>query len=57
MKRCYGYGQVLYMGLERNATELWLRCLAYNLRRAERLLVAHMPVAGWSVPYDLLSPQ
>ena len=50
LKRCYGYGQVRYMGLERNARELWLKCLAYNLRRAERLLVAHMPVPGRSVP-------
>lgn len=38
LKRGYGYRRVRYMGLERNATELWLKCTAYNLRRAVRLL-------------------
>ena len=38
LKRSYGYRRVRYMGLEPNATELWLKCAAYNLRRAERLL-------------------
>lgn len=50
LKRCYGYGQVRYMGLERNATELWLKCIAYNLRRAARLLFADNPVLGRSAP-------
>lgn len=40
LKRGYGYRRVRYMGLERNATELWLKCTAYNLRRAVRLLPA-----------------
>ena len=50
LKRCYGYGQVRYMGLERNATELWLKCLAFNLRRAARLLFVDAPVPGQRVP-------
>ena len=50
LKRSYRYRQVRYMGLERNATELWLKCLAYNLRRAERLLFADAPVPGRSAP-------
>lgn len=50
LKRCYGYGQVRYLGLERNATELWLKCIAYNLRRAARLLCADAPVPGRSAP-------
>ncbi|MDE2867873.1 MAG: hypothetical protein OXR64_07200 [Chloroflexota bacterium] len=28
---------VRYLGLARNAVELWFKCLAYNLRRAARL--------------------
>ena len=50
LKRCYGYGQVRYMGLERNATELWLKCIAFNLRLAARLLFADAPVLGRSAP-------
>ena len=50
LKRCYGYGRVRYMGLERNATELWLKCIAYNLRRAARLLSADVPALGRSAP-------
>ncbi len=50
LKRSYGYRRVRYMGLERNATELSLKCLAYNLRRAERLLFADAPVPGRSAP-------
>ncbi len=40
LKRSYGYRRVRYTGLDRNATELWLKLSAYNLRRAERLLAA-----------------
>lgn len=39
-KRTYGYVKVRYMGLQRNQTEMWLKCMAYNLRRAERLVFA-----------------
>ena len=37
LKRSYGYRTVRYLGLARNALELWVKCLAYNLRRASRL--------------------
>ena len=37
LKRSYGYRTVRYLGLARNALELWVKCLAYNLRRAARL--------------------
>ena len=47
LKRSYGYRRVRYMGLERNATELFFKCMAYNLRRAERLLACNR---GRSVP-------
>ena len=40
LKRSYGYGRVRYMGLGRNATELLFKCMAYNLRRADRLVLA-----------------
>ncbi len=40
LKRSYGYRRVRYLGLERNATEFFFKCLAYNLRRADRLLAA-----------------
>ena len=40
LKRGYGYRRVRYLGLEPNATELWLKCTAYNLKRAVRLLPA-----------------
>ena len=40
LKRSYRYRRVRYLGLDRNATELWLKLTAYNLRRAERLLAA-----------------
>ena len=36
-KRVYGYRKVRYMGLERNETEMWFKCMAYNLRRADKL--------------------
>ena len=50
LKRSYGYRQVRYMGIERNATELWLKCTAYNLRRAARLLYVDAPVLGRIAP-------
>ena len=37
LKRSSGYRTVRYLGLGLNAVELWLKCLAYNLRRASRL--------------------
>ncbi len=40
LKRAYGYRRVRYRGLAQNATERELKCLAYNLRRADRLLLA-----------------
>ena len=50
LKRSYGYRQVRYMGIERNATELWFKCMAYNLRRAARLLYVDQPDLGRSAP-------
>jgi IS5 family transposase len=38
LKRSYGYRRVRYVGLARNTTELWFKLLAYNLRRADRLV-------------------
>ena len=50
LKRSYGYSRVRYRGLERNATELFFKCMAYNLRRMDRLLVGDwgrsVPVSG-----------
>ena len=50
LKRSYGYRRVRYMGLQRNATELFFKCMAYNLRRMDRLLVGNrgrrVPVTG-----------
>ena len=40
LKRSYGYRQVRYRGLARNAVEMWLKVMAYNLRRAERMAVS-----------------
>ena len=37
LKQHYGYRRVRYRGLERNTLELLFKCMAYNLRRAERL--------------------
>jgi len=37
MKRSYGYTRVRYRGLERNRNQLFLMCMALNLRRAEAL--------------------
>ena len=39
LKRSYGYRQVRYRGLARNTTELFFKCMAYNLRRADRLML------------------
>lgn len=38
LKRSYGYRRVRYVGLARNTTEMWFKLLAYNLRRADRLV-------------------
>ena len=38
LKRSYRYTHVRYMGLARNATEFFFKCIAYNLRRADRIL-------------------
>ena len=48
LKRLYRYRRARYLGLARNTTELWCKCLAYNLRRAERLLPR--PAPGVVVP-------
>ena len=40
-KRSYGYRRVRYMGLERNTTELFFKCMAYNLRRADHFVNAN----------------
>ena len=48
LKRLYRYRRVRYLGLARNTTELWCKCLAYNLRRAERLL--SQPALGVVLP-------
>jgi transposase, IS5 family len=37
LKRCYAYGRVRYIGLQRNATQLRLLCIAFNLRKAVAL--------------------
>ena len=37
LKRTYHYTRVRYLGLSSNTTELWFKCLAYNLRRAGQL--------------------
>ena len=50
LKRSYGYRQVRYMGIDRNSTELWLKCTAYNLRRAARLVYFDAPTLGLSAP-------
>ncbi len=40
LKRTYGYARVRYMGLGRNETEMWFKCIAYNLRRADKLILS-----------------
>lgn len=37
LKRSYGYRRVRFIGLQRNTVELLFKCMAFNLRRAERL--------------------
>ena len=37
LKRSYGYRRVRYCGLERNAAEMWLKLMAYNLRKVVAL--------------------
>ncbi len=37
LKRSYGYTRVWYRGLGRNAVGMWLKSMAYNLRRAVEL--------------------
>jgi IS5 family transposase len=39
LKRTYGYRRVRYMGHKRNETEMWFKLMAYNLRRADRLIL------------------
>ena len=43
LKRSYGYQRVRYRGLARNTTAMWFMLLAYNLRRADRLLAGAAP--------------
>ena len=38
LKRSCGYSRVRYRGLERNGLEMWFKLMAYNLRRAERIV-------------------
>ena len=37
LKRSYGYRRVRYCGLQRNAVEMWLKLMAYNLRKVVAL--------------------
>jgi IS5 family transposase len=37
LKRRYLYRRVRYRGLERNRCQLWLLCIAMNLRRADQI--------------------
>ena len=39
LKRTYRYRRVRYRGLGRNGVELWFKLLAYNLRKADQLLL------------------
>ena len=38
LKRSYSYQRVRYRGTKRNAMEMWFKLMAYNLRRADRIL-------------------
>ena len=40
LKRSPRYRRVRYRGLARNAVEMWLKVMAYNLRRADRMAVS-----------------
>ena len=37
LKRSYGYSRVRYRGLQRNTVEMYLKLMAYNLRKYIRL--------------------
>ena len=37
LKRSYGYSRVRYRGLQRNTVEMYLKLMAYNLRKYVRL--------------------
>ena len=37
LKRSYGYWRVRSCGLERNGVEMWMKLLAYNLRKVVAL--------------------
>ena len=37
LKRSYGYSRVRYRGLQRNSVEMYLKLMAYNLRKYIRL--------------------
>ena len=39
LKRTYRYRRVRYRGLARNGVELWFKLLAYNLRKADQLVL------------------
>ena len=38
LKRSYCYQRVRYRGVKRNALEMWFKLMAYNLRRADKIL-------------------
>ena len=38
LKRTYGYRRVRYMDHKRNKPEMWLKLMAYNVRRTKRLM-------------------
>ena len=40
LKRTYQYHRVRYRGLGRNATEMWFKLMAYNLRRADKITLS-----------------
>ena len=40
LKRTYRYQRVRYLGLRRNSTEMWMKLMAYNLRRADRITLS-----------------
>ena len=37
LKHSYGYSRVRYRGLQRNSVEMYLKLMAYNLRKYVRL--------------------
>ena len=38
LKRSYCYRRVRYRRVKRNALEMWFKLMAYNLRRADKIL-------------------